>query len=115
VRYLSDRIAVMYLGRIVEEGPGPALTNEPLHPYTVALLAAAPSLTRSKPARIALQGEPPSPTNPPSGCAFHPRCPLAADRCRAERPALLEWQPGRLAACHFALEVPARLGKEGAR
>ena len=96
VRYLSDRIAVMYLGRIVEEGPTESIAAEPLHPYTVALLAAAPTLERASPARIALEGEPPSPTNPPSGCAFHPRCPMAAEQCREERPELREWAPGRV-------------------
>ncbi len=111
VRFLSDRIAVMYLGRIVEEGPAESISTYPLHPYTVALLEAAPTLERSKPAHIALQGEPPSPTNPPSGCAFHPRCPMAADVCRSERPELTEWLPGRKSACHFALDVPAALGK----
>ncbi len=111
VRFLSDRIAVMYLGRIVEEGPTDAIATTPLHPYTVALLEAAPTLARSKPARIALQGEPPSPTDPPSGCAFHPRCPMAADRCRSERPELTEWLTGRKSACHFALDVPEILGK----
>ena len=111
VRYLSDRIAVMYLGRIVEEGPAGALSENPLHPYTVALLEAAPSLARSEPARIALQGEPPSPTNPPPGCAFHPRCPMATELCQSERPELTEWLPGRKSACHFALDVPTILGK----
>ncbi len=111
VRYLSDRIAVMYLGRIVEEGPAGELSEHPLHPYTVALLEAAPSLQRSEPARIALRGEPPSPTNPPPGCAFHTRCPMAAEVCQIERPELTEWIPGRKAACHFALDVPTRLGK----
>lgn len=111
VRYLSDRIAVMYLGRIVEEGPAEAIATNPLHPYTVALLAAAPSLKRAQPARISLQGEPPSPTNPPPGCAFHPRCSMAAERCRVERPELLEWASGRKSACHFALDVPATLGQ----
>jgi oligopeptide transport system ATP-binding protein len=112
VRYLSDRIAVMYLGRIVEEGPAVELSREPLHPYTVALLEAAPSLDRSEPARIALRGEPPSPTNPPPGCAFHPRCPMATELCQRERPPLMEWRQGRKSACHYALDVPARLGKE---
>jgi peptide/nickel transport system ATP-binding protein len=110
VRYLSDRIAVMYLGRIVEEGPTSAITNRPLHPYTVALLEAAPSLKRSQPAQIALQGDPPSPANPPTGCAFHPRCSMARDLCRIERPELKEWVPGRTSACHFALDVPAMTG-----
>jgi oligopeptide/dipeptide ABC transporter ATP-binding protein len=113
VRYLSDRIAVMYLGRIVEEGPAGALAAKPLHPYTSALLAAAPSLRRAEPAKIALRGEPPSPTNPPAGCAFHPRCPMAQERCRLDRPELLEWLPGRRSACHFALDVPSTLGGAG--
>jgi oligopeptide/dipeptide ABC transporter ATP-binding protein len=111
VRYLSDRIAVMYLGRIVEEGPADELSTNPLHPYTVALLEAAPTLSRTEPSRIDLKGEPPSPTNPPPGCAFHPRCPMATDLCRSEQPALREWLPGRESACHFALDVPATLGK----
>jgi oligopeptide transport system ATP-binding protein len=111
VRYLSDRIAVMYLGRIVEEGPTEEIATNPLHPYTVALLEAAPSLARAEPARIALQGEPPSPTRPPSGCAFHPRCPMAAELCHDQRPELREWLPGRKSACHFAFDVPAILGK----
>lgn len=111
VRYLSDRIAVMYLGSIVEEGPAAALTDRPLHPYTETLLEAAPTLERSTPASIKLKGEPPSPTNPPSGCAFHPRCPMATDRCQSERPALTEWLPGRKSACHFALDVPSTLHK----
>jgi oligopeptide/dipeptide ABC transporter ATP-binding protein len=111
VRYLSNRIAVMYLGRIVEEGPTKSIAMNPLHPYTVALLEAAPSLGRSKPAEIGLQGEPPSPTNPPPGCAFHPRCPMATDLCRHERPDLVEWLPGRKSACHYALDVPASLGR----
>jgi len=111
VRYLSDRIAVMYLGRIVEEGPSDKISTDPLHPYTVALMEAAPSLSRAEPIRIALQGELPSPTSPPPGCAFHPRCPMAADLCRAQRPELREWLPGRRSACHFALNVPTTFGK----
>jgi oligopeptide/dipeptide ABC transporter ATP-binding protein len=101
----------MYLGRIVEEGPAAALAASPLHPYTAALMAAAPSLARSKPSSLTLQGEPPSPVHPPAGCPFHPRCPMAIDRCREERPLLTEWQPQRTSACHRAVEVPAILGK----
>jgi oligopeptide/dipeptide ABC transporter ATP-binding protein len=102
VRYMSDRIAVMYLGKIVEHGPAAAVYEEPLHPYTRALVSAVPSLRR-RVGRIRLAGEPPKPTDPPSGCAFHPRCPLAQPVCAAQAPALREWLTGRFAACHFAL------------
>ena len=103
VRYMSDRIAVMYLGKIVEQGPAAALYDHPLHPYTRALVSAVPSLRRRR-ERIRLAGEPPKPTNPPSGCAFHPRCPMARPVCAEQAPPLTEWLPGRFAACHFALE-----------
>ena len=109
VRHMSDRIAVMYLGKIVELGPADALTAAPLHPYTVALLSAAPSLQRGQSPRIRLEGEPPKPTAPPSGCAFHPRCPMARPVCSSEAPPLVEWRPGRFSACHFALDAPAML------
>jgi len=105
VRHMSNRIAVMYLGKIVELGPADELTAAPLHPYTVALLSAAPSLQRARGNRIRLEGEPPKPTDPPSGCSFHPRCPMARPVCSVETPPLIEWQPGRFSACHFALEV----------
>jgi oligopeptide/dipeptide ABC transporter ATP-binding protein len=107
VRFMSDRIAVMYLGKIVEQGPADAVCERPLHPYTRALLSAVPSLARRRGHRLRLAGEPPKPTDPPSGCAFHPRCPLAQPICAMERPLLTEWLPGRLAACHFALQVAA--------
>jgi oligopeptide transport system ATP-binding protein len=103
VRYMSDRIAVMYLGKVVEQGPAAELYDRPLHPYTRALVSAVPSLRRRR-ERIRLAGEPPKPTAPPSGCAFHPRCPMARPICAVQAPALEEWLPGRLAACHFALE-----------
>ena len=107
VRYMSDRIAVMYLGKIVEQGPAAELYEQPLHPYTRALVSAVPSLRR-RGQRIRLAGEPPKPTDPPSGCAFHPRCPMARPICSEQAPPLKEWLPGRLAACHFALEgMPA--------
>jgi peptide/nickel transport system ATP-binding protein/oligopeptide transport system ATP-binding protein len=105
VRYMSDRIAVMYLGRIVEQGPAAELYARPLHPYARALVAAAPSL-RARGERVRLRGEPPKPTDPPPGCAFHPRCPMAQPVCAEQRPELREWLPGRLAACHFALAGP---------
>jgi oligopeptide/dipeptide ABC transporter ATP-binding protein len=103
VRYMSHRIAVMYLGRIVEEAVAGDLYDRPLHPYTKALLTAAPSLHRRRSERTRLRGEPPDPTDPPTGCAFHPRCPIAQAICASERPELREWLPGRRAACHFPL------------
>jgi oligopeptide/dipeptide ABC transporter ATP-binding protein len=107
VRAMSDRVAVMYLGKIVEQGAAGEVYERPLHPYTRALVSAVPSLRR-KVERIRLAGEPPKPTDPPSGCAFHPRCPLARPICAEQAPPLQEWLPGRLAACHFALEpLPA--------
>ena len=103
VRHLSRRVLVMYLGRIVESGPAEAVCGAPLHPYTQALLAAVPSLEpRAARPRPILAGEPPSPVRPPSGCPFHPRCPLVEARCRTERPGLREIEPGRWTACHLA-------------
>lgn len=103
VGHMSDRVAVMYLGRILELAPRAALFREPAHPYTRALLAAAPALRAgTRRAASALSGEPPSPFAPPEGCAFHPRCPEAMPRCRtAPAPALLEIAPERLVACHL--------------
>jgi len=106
VEGISDRIAVMYLGRIVEEGPSAEVASRPLHPYTAALLSAVPDPDpRSGRARIALPGEPPSPADPPSGCPFHPRCPIARPRCRQERPNLLPVAPSHLAACFYPGEL----------
>jgi oligopeptide transport system ATP-binding protein len=114
VKYMSHRIAVMYLGEIVELAPAEALYAEPLHPYTRALVSAVPSLGRSARGRIRLEGEPPSPTSPPPGCKFHPRCPLATKLCRVEHPPLREVAPGRLAACHYAEDVPVLMGSHAA-
>ena len=102
VRHISDRIAVMYLGHIVELADRKALYDQPLHPYTKALLSAVPipdPALEAKRERVVLRGEVPSPLNPPSGCVFHPRCPIAVDRCRVEIPDLREPQPGHQAAC----------------
>ena len=102
VEHISHRIAVMYLGRIVEYTDKRTLFTQPLHPYTESLLLAVPvpdpSVKRQK--RV-LQGDVPSPVNPPSGCHFHTRCPYAFDRCRVEAPALREVKPGQLVACHL--------------
>jgi len=101
VRYLSHRVAVMYLGSIVESAPSEALFTHPLHPYTRALISAAlPIRPGEEREEILLSGEVPSPTNPPAGCRFHSRCPLAFARCSEEAPELRELAPGHLAACH---------------
>jgi oligopeptide/dipeptide ABC transporter ATP-binding protein len=105
VRHISDRIVVMYLGRIAEVAARGPLYEDPLHPYSQALLSAVPipdpKLEASR-QRTVLRGEVPSPLKPPSGCVFHPRCPVAVDRCSAEIPSLREVRPGHLAACHLA-------------
>ena len=106
VRQVSDRIAVMYLGKIVESGPAEQLCRAPIHPYTQALLAAVPKADPSAgPPRAQLAGEPPSATTPPSGCRFHPRCPHASEVCAAVEPPLVRYPDGRLAACHHPLGV----------
>jgi oligopeptide transport system ATP-binding protein len=110
VKYMSHRIAVMYLGEIVELGPADDLYGEPLHPYSRALTSATPSLDRRGGRRIHLHGEPPSPSDPPPGCKFHPRCPLANQLCREQHPPLREISPGRWSACHYAEDVPSLLG-----
>ncbi|MFT4268949.1 MAG: ATP-binding cassette domain-containing protein [Xenophilus sp.] len=104
VRHMSDRIAVMYLGQVVEHGARDSVWRAPLHPYTQALVSAAP-VARPQAARrqrILLQGDPPNPLNPPPGCRFHNRCPLAAARCREEAPALRPAGEGHWVACHLA-------------
>jgi oligopeptide/dipeptide ABC transporter ATP-binding protein len=116
VERISDRIAVMYLGRIVEEGPAAELAARPLHPYTTALLSAVPDPNpASARARVVLAGEPPSAADPPAGCAFHPRCPIARPRCREEAPPLSAALPGRLAACFYPGELSATVRAEGGR
>ena len=102
VEHIGHRIAVMYLGRIVELADRDALFASPQHPYTEALIAAAPLPDpRARKTRAVIEGEVPSPINPPSGCAFHPRCPYAVDRCRNELPELRAVVDGRLVACHL--------------
>ena len=101
VRHISDRIAVMYLGRIVEIGTAAALFARPAHPYSAALLSASPSLKRRKRAFEPLKGDLPSPLNPPGGCPFHPRCPQAMAVCRERRPELRQVTPEQSAACHL--------------
>ena len=104
VEYVSRRVAVMYLGRVVETAPSGSLYNDAKHPYTKALLSAAPVPDpEKKRTRIVLQGDVPSPMNPPTGCAFHPRCPIAEKgRCDVEAPVLRELRPGHHVACHLA-------------
>jgi oligopeptide/dipeptide ABC transporter ATP-binding protein len=101
VEYISDRVAVMYLGRLVELAARQALYREPLHPYTQALLSAAPVPDPRAPKnRILLTGDVPSPVNPPAGCSFHPRCRESREICRSESPAFRELSHGRFVACH---------------
>ncbi|WP_245461521.1 dipeptide ABC transporter ATP-binding protein [Mesorhizobium sp. M6A.T.Ce.TU.002.03.1.1] len=110
VEHIAHRVAVMYLGRIVELAPSEALFAKPVHPYTEVLIAAAPvpDPTRAR-VEVPVEGEVPSPINPPTGCAFHPRCPLAVERCRLEVPPLVPIPDGRVVACHVrapAIDIP---------
>jgi len=106
VRHISHRVAVMYLGRIVETGPAEAVIDQPLHPYTQALVSAIPTPGRERPQRIVLSGELPSPANPPSGCPFHTRCPQVMEVCREQFPALYR-QGERTVHCHLCLSPQA--------
>jgi peptide/nickel transport system ATP-binding protein len=110
VRHMANRIGVMYLGRLVEVAPARELFAAPRHPYTRMLLDAVPDLDLTGRRRKAVEGEIPNPINPPSGCPFHPRCPYAFERCRAERPALLASGPA-FVACHAVEE--GRIGPGG--
>ena len=102
VRYMSHLVGVMYLGKIVEESPPFELFTNPQHPYTRALISASlPAHPRQQREEIVLSGEVPSPLNPPSGCAFHPRCPFVMDRCSVNAPTLKEYSPGHLTSCHL--------------
>jgi len=101
VRHISDRVVIMYLGRVVESASTEDLFDAANHPYTLALLAQIPSLDRRRHHFAAIEGEIPSPVNPPPGCHFHPRCPRAFARCRTERPVLRSIAPGHDSACHL--------------
>ena len=117
ISLLSHRVAVMYLGEIVESGPTSDMFSRPWHPYTEALLSAVPlpdpRAERAR-TRILLAGDVPSPVNKPQGCPFHPRCPYVFERCRVESPPLREYAPGRWVSCHL-LEEPARQPRPGSR
>ena len=102
VRYLSDRIGVMYLGHIVESGKAADIFDDPRHPYTIALLSAIPTTDGKKKDRILLEGQIPSPISPPSGCPFHTRCPMAKEECNRIPAPIVEVKKGHFVACHFA-------------
>ena len=101
VEHLSDRVVIMYLGRVVEEADTETVFRRPNHPYTKSLLDAVPRIENRKRAFSVVKGEIPSPINPPAGCHFHPRCPMATERCRVEVPKLREVAPGQRSACHL--------------
>ena len=117
VKRLADRIAVMYLGRVVEEGPADEVIRDPKHPYTRALLDAAPDLVERRGRNApALGGDMPNPIDPPSGCVFHPRCPAAMEVCPVQVPLVTTPEPGRSVACHLypgASSQPAIITAEG--
>ncbi|WP_025515187.1 ABC transporter ATP-binding protein [Bordetella trematum] len=106
VRHISDRVAIMYLGKIVEQASASEIFARPNHPYTQALMAEVPDVSRRGRAFTPIRGEIPSPLNPPSGCTFHPRCPHAMPRCKEEVPVLKTIAPGHVSACHLN-DVPA--------
>jgi peptide/nickel transport system ATP-binding protein len=109
VKHICDRVAVMYVGRLVEMASAEELYRTPRHPYTAALMAAVPVADpRHRSGDVELKGEVPSPANPPSGCYFHPRCPHAVDLCRTEAPILRQISPGHVVSCHRAEELTLR-------
>jgi peptide/nickel transport system ATP-binding protein len=113
VRYLSDEVAVMYLGRIVERAPTAELFARPQHPYTMALLSAVPEVGGVRREPTPIEGEPPSAVRIPAGCRFHPRCPWKIERCPRESPELDELEPGHLVACHVARDRLTAASREG--
>ena len=113
VEHSADRVMVMYVGSMVESGASAQLFARPLHPYTAALIASVPKPDPTqRDVAVPLRGEVPNPADPPPGCAFHPRCPFARERCRIDQPRLREVEAGRFVACHFAEEFD--LGLAGA-
>jgi len=107
VKYLADRVAVMYVGRLVEIGETRAMYRRPLHPYTEALLSAVPKPNpRKRAERTRLKGDIPDPSNPPDGCYFHPRCPYVQERCKTETPLMRPvGEDKRMVACHYAEDL----------
>jgi len=106
VRFISDRVVVMYLGRVVESAPSAELFSHPNHPYTIALLAEVGKVQPGKRTYVPIKGEIPSPLDPPRGCHFHPRCPFAMDKCREAAPPLVEVAPGHRSACYLNDATP---------
>jgi oligopeptide transport system ATP-binding protein len=116
VRHVSDRIAVMYVGKLMELSPAQELYDRPIHPYTEALLSAVPIPDAKRSAareRIVLSGDVPNPIDPPSGCRFHPRCRYATEICGREEPPLVDHGGGHLAACHHPLTAAAGAAASG--
>jgi oligopeptide/dipeptide ABC transporter ATP-binding protein len=107
-RYIADRIAIMYLGKIMEMGPVLSVLDQPLHPYSQALIDVVPTLESAWDKKKVLSGEIPHPSNIPGGCRFHPRCPQATDRCRVQEPETSAAGPDRLVHCHYARPQAAR-------
>jgi peptide/nickel transport system ATP-binding protein len=109
VQHISDRVAVMYVGKLVEHASTNDLYYAPMHPYTEALMSAVPKPDpRAVKQRIVLEGEVADPANPPSGCYFHPRCRYAVEQCRVEEPELIEHRPDHFVKCHRAMELTLR-------
>ncbi len=114
IRHISDRVAVMYLGQIVETGARHDIFDAPLHPYTIALLDAVPSRSEGKQRFKTIQGDVPSPANPPAGCRFHTRCPMVKDKCREVQPRLRTLSDSHEVACHYAEDIHRERQEKGA-